>query len=42
MQEQYKMDYACSEKRNKGKDKKKRRKLFPYRQGGRARTLDKK
>ena len=27
------------ETRNKGKDKKKRRKLFPYKRGGAARTL---
>lgn len=31
-------DYACSEKRNKGRDKFKRRKLFPYRRGGKFRT----
>jgi hypothetical protein len=34
------MDYATSERRNKQKDKKKRRKLFPYRKGGRGRTLE--
>jgi len=31
-------DYCCSEKRSKGKDKFKRRKLFPYRRGGKFRT----
>jgi len=34
----FKMDYGCSEKRNKGKDKKKRRKMFPYRRGGKFRA----
>jgi len=32
------MDYSCPEKRSKGKDKFKRRKLFPYRRGGKWRT----
>ena len=33
------MDYdSGSERRNKGKDKKKNRKKFPYRIGGRRRT----
>ncbi|MEK6885730.1 MAG: hypothetical protein AABX17_02080 [Nanoarchaeota archaeon] len=32
-------DYSGgSERRNKGKDKKKNRKLFPYRHGGKWRT----
>jgi hypothetical protein len=30
-------DYTCPEKRNKGKDKKKNRKKFPYKKGGRER-----
>lgn len=34
------MDYEFSDKRNKRKDKKKRRKLFPYRRGGIRRTLN--
>lgn len=29
---------SCGEERNKKKDKKKRRKLFPYRHGGALRT----
>jgi len=32
------MDYGFSEKRNKRKDRQKRRKLFPYRKGGKFRT----
>jgi len=32
------MDYSYPEKRSKGKDKFKRRKLFPYRHGGKWRT----
>jgi hypothetical protein len=32
------MDYGFSEKRNKGKDKKKNRKRHPFRQGGQFRT----
>jgi len=35
------MEYANNQKRNKSKDKKKKRKLFPYKKGGRAR-VDKK
>ena len=31
-------DYACSEKRNKGKDKKRDKKKHPYKKGGRHRT----
>jgi hypothetical protein len=31
-------DYGYSQSRNKGKDKKKRRKLFPYKHGGKFRT----
>jgi hypothetical protein len=34
------MDYGFSDKRGKKKDKKKRRKLFPYRKGGARRTLN--
>lgn len=30
-----------SEKRNKGKDKKRDKKKYPYKQGGRFRTIDK-
>ncbi len=33
-------DYGYSERRNKGKDKSKRRKLFPYRKGGKFRTRE--
>jgi hypothetical protein len=34
-------DYCCgSERRNKGKDKRKNRKLFPYRKGGKWRSED--
>jgi len=33
------MDFGFSGKRSKKKDKKKRRKLFPYRKGGARRTL---
>jgi hypothetical protein len=32
------MDYGCSEKRNKGKDKRKEKKKHPYKQGGRLRS----
>jgi hypothetical protein len=32
------MDFGFSEKRNKGKDKRKKRKLFPYKKGGKHRT----
>jgi hypothetical protein len=32
------MDYAFSQKRNKGKDKRKERKKHPYRKGGRKRA----
>jgi hypothetical protein len=31
------MDYAFSQKRNKGKDKKKDKKKHPYKKGGRER-----
>lgn len=33
-------EFGFSERRNKRKDKKKRRKLFPYRKGGARRTLN--
>jgi len=33
-------DYGYSEKRNKGKDKSKRRKLFPYKHGGKWRSRE--
>lgn len=33
-----KMDYACGERRNKSKDKRKERKKHPYRSGGAFRT----
>ena len=33
-------DYGYSEKRNKGKQKKKRNKLFPYKHGGKWRSDD--
>jgi len=33
-------DYACSEKRNKGKDKRKEKKKHPYRKGGKLRGLE--
>ena len=33
-------DYGYGEKRNKGKEKFKRRKLFPYRKGGKYRTRE--
>jgi len=32
------MDFGFGERRNKSKDKKKRRKLFPYKKGGKHRT----
>lgn len=41
MREFVEMDFAFSEKRSKKKDKKKRRKLFPYKRGGKFRTLGK-
>ena len=31
-------DYAYSQKRNKGKDKKREKKKHPYKKGGRRRT----
>lgn len=33
------MEYACGQKRNKRKDKKKERKKYPYRKGGSKRTV---
>ena len=33
------MDYACGEKRIKKKDKRKRKKLFPYKKGGSQRSM---
>ena len=33
-------DYGYSESRNKGKNKLKKRKLFPYRKGGKFRTRE--
>lgn len=33
-------DYAVPEKRNKGKDKRKNRKKYPYRHGGKQRTKE--
>jgi len=32
------MDYAIPQKRRKGKDKKRERKKYPYRAGGKQRT----
>jgi len=32
-------DYVYSEKRKKGKDKLKNRKKYPYKKGGKARTI---
>jgi len=32
------MEYACSQKRNKGKDKKRDKKKHPYKKGGKYRT----
>jgi len=32
-------DYGFNDRRSKKKDKRKRRKLFPYRHGGAGRTL---
>jgi len=32
------MEYACSEKRNKGKDKKRDKKKHPYKKGGKHRV----
>lgn len=34
------MDYGYSQKRNKGKDKKREKKKHPYKKGGWARTLN--
>ena len=34
------MDFGYSEKRSKKRDKKRERKRFPYRKGGRGRTLE--
>ena len=34
-------DYGFSERRNKGKDKRKERKKHPYRQGGKGRVREK-
>jgi hypothetical protein len=34
------MDYGFSDRRNKGKDKKKNRKKHPYRKGGAKRSLE--
>jgi len=34
------MNFGISERRNKRKDKKKRRKMFPYRKGGARRTAN--
>jgi len=31
------MEYACSQKRNKGKDKKRDKKKHPYKKGGKRR-----
>jgi len=33
-------EYACSQKRNKGKDKRKEKKKHPYKTGGVNRGLD--
>jgi hypothetical protein len=33
-------DYAFSEKRNKGKDKRKEKKKHPYRKGGKLRGIE--
>lgn len=33
-------EYGCGERRSKKKDKKKRRKLFPFRHGGAMRTRE--
>jgi hypothetical protein len=33
-------NYAFSERRNKGKDKKREKKKHPYRKGGKLRTVD--
>lgn len=33
-------EYAVPDKRNKGKDKRKNRKKFPYRQGGKQRAQE--
>jgi len=34
-------EYGVSERRNKGKDKKKNRKRFPYKRGGKHRAREK-
>ncbi len=34
------MDYACSQKRNKGKDKRREKKKHPYKKGGIQRSMD--
>ena len=34
-------DYVSSEKRRKGKDKRKDRKKHPYKKGGRGRSMEK-
>lgn len=36
------MDYGCPERRNKNKDKRKNKKRFPYKHGGKWRAEDKK
>lgn len=36
------MDYGCAERRNKGKDKRRNKKRFPYKRGGKHRTEIKK
>jgi hypothetical protein len=33
-------DYACSQKRNKGKDKKREKKKHPYNAGGKFRATE--
>jgi len=33
-------DYCCGERRNKGKDKFKRKKFFPYKKGGAFRSRE--
>jgi len=34
------MEYACSQKRNKGKNKKKEKKKHPYKKGGNQRAMN--
>ncbi len=34
------MNYACSEKRNKRKDKKREKKKHPYKKGGKFRSTE--